>query len=87
MRQTHNRGNLPVPPDNRKQKPVTTSCQLRYGIEHPFKQHPATLSLIYDNVGFSYMADFNGNPITERFFGEDLLVGVLRPWYNIDSER
>jgi len=87
MRKSPGRANKPVPTDNRKQKPITTSCQLRYGIEHSFKHHHDPLSLIYKKVGFSFMTEFDGNPVTERFFGEDLLVGALRPWYNIDSER
>jgi len=87
MRKTLGRANPNVPPSNRKVKPVTTSCQLRSGIEHTFKDNTDPLQLIYDNVGFSFMTEFTGNQVVERFYGEDLLVGVLRPWYNIDSER
>jgi len=74
-------------PTTKKVKAKTTSCQLRYGIEHTFMEEQRPLDLIYQNVGFSYMTEFDGNPVAERFYGEDLLVGVLRPWYNVDSER
>lgn len=77
-----------IPSSNEKQKAITTSCQLRYGIEHIFPEHKEPLELISSNVGFSYMTKFSGeNPTIERFFTEDLLIGQYRPWFNIDSER
>ncbi|WP_460372571.1 hypothetical protein ACOYXF_12905 [Pseudomonas sp. Tul1A2] len=72
---------------NNKAKPRTTSCQLRFGIEHVFPTEAAPLTLINDNVGFSWCDDFPDNAVAERFFAEDRLVGHLRPWFNIDSER
>jgi hypothetical protein len=45
------------------------------------------LRVILDFVGFSYRTEFPDNPIAERFFEEDLMVGRWRPWFNIDSER
>jgi hypothetical protein len=74
-------------PRNHKVKPTTTSCQLRWGIEHIFPAEPEPLKLIYSNVGFSFRDDFGDNGVAERFFEEDRLVGVWRPWFNIDSER
>jgi len=76
-----------IPATNEKQKPVTTSCQLRYGIEHIFKDHPSPLEIIFQYVGFSYTTDFNEDAIAERFFTEDRLIGTWKPWFNIDSER
>lgn len=81
-------GRLHKAPDrNAKEKPATTSCQLRFGIEHVFCQEENPLDLIFTNVGFSYRTDFIENAIAERFFEEDRLVGIWRPWFNIDSER
>lgn len=74
-------------PANHKAKPCTTSCQLRFGIEHVFANEINPLSLILQSVGFSYRTDFPENAIAERFFEEDRLVGIWRPWFNIDSER
>jgi len=74
-------------PLNWKASPKTTSCQLRWGIEHVFPQEPNPLDLIFKPVGFSYRDDFEENAIAERFFEEDRLVGTWRPWFNIDSER
>ena len=74
-------------PQNIKSKPCTTSCQLRFGIEHIFPSEQKPLELIFKSVGFSYRTDFADNAIAERFFEEDRLVGVWRPWFNIDSER
>jgi hypothetical protein len=74
-------------PGNKKAKPCTTSCQLRFGIEHIFPEDPNPLKLIFSSIGFSYSTDFKENAIAERFYEEDRLVGVWRPWFNIDSER
>jgi len=74
-------------PEHHKAEPSTTSCQLRWGIEHIFPTEPNPLRLISKSVGFSYRTDFDDNAIAERFFEEDRLVGTWRPWFNIDSER
>ncbi len=76
-----------IPRNNIKQRPVTTSCQLRYGIEHVFRENPEPLELIFDKVGFSFSTEFPDNAIAERFFAEDLLIGTWKPWFNVDSER
>jgi hypothetical protein len=74
-------------PGNMKAKPCTTSCQLRFGIEHVFPHEKQPLKLIFNHVGFSYRTDFPENAIAERFYEEDRLVGIWRPWFNVDSER
>lgn len=74
-------------PESEKVTPKTTSCQLRFGIEHIFPNDQEPLRTILAFVGFSFRTDFPDNPIAERFFEEDRLVGVWRPWFNIDSER
>ena len=74
-------------PEHHKATPNTTSCQLRWGIEHIFPNETEPLDVIMKSVGFSFRADFPDNPIAERFFEEDRLVGTWRPWFNIDSER
>ena len=76
-----------IPVTNEKQKPKTTSCQLRYGIEHIFKEQQNPLDIIFEKVGFSYKINFSENAIAERFFTEDRLIGTWRPWFNVDSER
>lgn len=70
-----------------KVKPKTTSCQLRWGIEHIFPHETDPLKVIRQSVGFSYRVNFPDNAIAERFFEEDRLIGAWRPWFNIDSER
>jgi len=77
-----------APDQNEKVKPKTTSCQLRWGIEHIFPHEERPLEIITKFVGFSWRTDFpEDNAIAERFFEEDRLVGIWRPWFNIDSER
>lgn len=81
-------GRLHSGTDNpKKVKPVTTSCQLRWGIEHIFPNDSEPLKTIENSVGFSWRTDFLDNPIAERFFEEDRMIGLWRPWFNIDSER
>lgn len=72
---------------NIKAKPKTTSCQLRFGIEHIFPNEVNPLETIKSRVGFSYTTEFSENAVAERFFEEDRLIGIWRPWFNIDSER
>lgn len=74
-------------PEHWKASPNTTSCQVRWGIEHIFPEEPNPLAIILKSVGFSYRTDFPDNAIAERFFEEDRLAGTWRPWFNIDSER
>ncbi len=76
-----------IPINHIKQKPVTTSCQLRYGIEHIFRDHHKPLEIIETKVGFSYNTAFTQEQIAERFFEEDKLIGTWKPWFNVDSER
>ena len=42
---------------------------------------------INTSIGFSYRDDFGDNAIAARFFDEDHLAGIWRPWFNIDSEH
>ena len=57
----------------------TTSCQLRAGFEHFFLTEDNPLELILENVGLSYVlldGDVNG---VNRFYLEDLAIGLMRP--------
>lgn len=70
-----------------RHKPPTTSCQLRSGIEHFFLRADDPIELVLSNVGLSYVildGDLNG---ANRFYLEDLAVGLMRPPINVDIER
>lgn len=70
-----------------RHKPPTTSCQLRAGMEHFFLNANEPLELIFSNVGLSYVlldGDING---ANRFYLENLAVGLMRPPINVDVER
>lgn len=75
-----------IPTNGRKQRAATTSCQVRYGIEHIFPTERDPLTIIRKKVGFSYVV-YRPEQIAERFFKEDLLIGTWLPWFNVDSER
>jgi hypothetical protein len=70
-----------------KAKAPTTSCQLRAGIERMFPKAKTPLELLLDNVGLSYVI-LDGDPhAANRFYLEDLAIGMMRPVLNVDIER
>ena len=77
----------PRSPRQRKARPPTTSCQLRAGIEHMFPFEKDSRSLILDNVGLSYVKLDGDTNAVNRFYLEDLAIGMMRPPLNIDIER
>jgi len=74
-------------PNNFKAKPHTTSCQVRWGVEHIFPNESEPLKLICKKVGYSYDASDKMKCFAQRFFDEDLYIGTWHPWFNIDTER
>lgn len=72
---------------HRKQKRPTTSCQLRAGVEHFFPQLADTRALVLDNIGLSYVGLDGDEHAANRFYLEDLAIGLMRPVLNIDVER
>ena len=79
LREAHPRPVNPVP--------GASSCQVRLGIERIFPDEQDPLALIFRAVGFSYRADIPDNAIAQRFFEESRLLGIWRPWFNIEAER
>ena len=71
----------------RKQPRPTTSCQLRAGVEHLFPAMANTRDLVLDNIGLSYVVLDGDHHAANRFYLEDLGVGLMRPALNIDIER
>lgn len=65
-------------------RPKTTSCQLRHGIEVLFVGEPDSKSLMLDNVGLTVVPETR---FATRFYLEDLAIGYLKPWFNLDTER
>lgn len=70
-----------------KAKPPTTSCQLRAGVEHLFPNEPDTRTLVLDNVGFSFVELHGDEHAANRFYLEDMVIGLMRPPLNVDIER
>jgi hypothetical protein len=71
----------------RKQRRPTTSCQARAGVEHLFPKMENTRDLVLDNVGVSWVTLGGDENAANRFYLEDLAVGLMRPILNIDVER
>lgn len=72
---------------HKKQKRPTTSCQARAGIEHLFPSQADTRDLVLDNMGLSYVILDGDDHAANRFYLEDLAIGLMRPALNIDIER
>lgn len=78
---------LPLGGGVKKVKRPTTSCQLRAGVEHLFPHEVDTRSLMIENVGLSYVVLHDDNHAANRFYLEDLAIGLMRPPLNVDIER
>ncbi|MCZ8157673.1 MAG: hypothetical protein O9264_16260 [Leptospira sp.] len=68
-------------------KKYNSSCQLRHGLEILFKEEENILDLIRDNIGLTLIPYPGEKHIPDRFYLENYLIGSLRPWFNLDSER
>lgn len=71
---------------NRANRP-TTSCQLRAGVEHLFQNCADSRSLVLDNIGLSFVEMDGDIHAANRFYLEDLAIGLMRPPLNVDVER
>jgi len=72
---------------HQKQARPSTSCQARAGIEHLFPSMTDTRALIMDNIGLSWVVLDGDEHAANRFYLEDLAIGLMRPPLNIDVER
>lgn len=71
----------------KKQPRPTTSCQARAGIEHLFPKMADTRGLVLENIGLSWVELGGDDNAANRFYLEDLAIGLMRPILNIDVER
>lgn len=89
---TKNYGNVTT--DDGLVNKKTTSCQLRSHLEYILKKDSNNnvrkpderFSLALENVNIQYFEN-NICDFGERFYLEDELIGRLKPWFNVDSER
>lgn len=65
-----------------------TKCQFRAGMEYIFKDKKSNKAYqnMFLNVGVSYVA-IPQKQFKHRFYVEDLAIGLLKPPFNLDSER
>lgn len=78
---------LPLGGGAKKAPRPTTSCQLRAGVEHLFPNEADSRSLTLDNVGLSFVVLSGDGHAANRFYLEDLAIGLMRPPFNVDVER
>jgi|AntRauTorckE5430_2_1112549.scaffolds.fasta_scaffold00249_7 hypothetical protein len=67
---------------------VNSSTQFRKGYEYLFRQmtNQERIEQLIENVGVSFI-NLPFHDVTNRFFWEDKLIGMLRPPFNLDAER
>jgi hypothetical protein len=78
---------MPIGSGSIKQPRPTTSCQLRAGVEHLFPKEKNSRKLILECIGLSYVILHGDQNAANRFYLEDLSIGMMRPPLNIDIER
>lgn len=72
---------------HKKQRRPSTSCQARAGVEHLFPKLTDTRPLVLDNMGLSWVTLHGDDHAANRFYLEDLAIGLMRPVFNVDVER
>lgn len=70
-----------------KEKPKTTSVQLKRGLEELFINEPDIRNIILENVGMSYFELSGDENSVNRFYLEDKAIGEFYPILNVDIER
>jgi hypothetical protein len=78
---------LPLGGGAKKAPRPSTSCQLRAGVEHLFPNEEDSRSLTLENLGLSFVVLNGNNHAANRFYLEDLAIGLMRPPFNVDVER
>jgi len=56
-----------------------TTCQLRAGVEHMFPDEADPRTLILENVGLAVVELDGDYHAANRFYLEDLAIGLMRP--------
>ena len=78
---------LPTGRGAEKAKPPTTTCQLRAGIEHFFPNDPDTRKIVLGQVGLSFVELDGDAHAANRFYLEELAIGLMRPPFNVGVEH
>jgi hypothetical protein len=65
-----------------------SSSQLRAGLEYLFRGEDGDYAFerLKDSLGISYVSS-SMEDFQSRFYLEELAIGTLRPWFNLDGER
>ena len=63
------------------------ACQLRAGIDRFFPDATDTRTIVLDHIGLSHVKLDGDRHAANRFYLEDLAIGLMRPPLNVDVER
>ena len=64
----------------------TTACQLRSGFDYLYSKLD-NIYILNELMEHLYLSIYYEENFINRFYLEDYLIGKLRPWFNVDSER
>jgi len=64
----------------------TTSCQLRSGFDYLYSK-TENINIQNELMEHLYLSIYYEPNFINRFYLEDYLIGKLKPWFNVDSER
>ena len=64
----------------------TTSCQLRSGFDYLYSKNENTY-IKNELMQHLYLSIYYEEDFIKRFYLEDYIIGKLKPWFNVDSER
>jgi len=64
----------------------TTSCQLRSGFDYLYSKSK-NIHIKNELMQHLFLSIYYENDFIKRFYLENYLIGKLRPWFNVDSER
>ena len=70
-----------------REKSPTTACQLRAGVDRLFPNEGNTRKLVLQNIGLSYVKLDGDDDAANRFYLEDLAIGLMRPPFNVGVEH
>ncbi|GHV96807.1 hypothetical protein AGMMS50293_31270 [Spirochaetia bacterium] len=72
--------------DGNKLNKKTTACQLRSGFDYLYSKNN-DVNIKNELQKTIFLSLYYENDFIKRFYIEDYLIGKLKPWFNVDSER
>jgi hypothetical protein len=72
--------------NNNQLNKKNSTCQLRSGFDYLYSKE-SNIYIKNELMEHLFLSLYYENDFVKRFYIEDYLIGKLRPWFNVDSER